>query len=73
MGEIWYPEGRTRDLGPSSQVGPGTLKVRPKTWGPYYTSDPRPRTLKEEPGKLMIAETGDPKQTSLVEPGTQEL
>ena len=45
---------------------PGTLII-------HETRDPRLRTLKDEHETLMIGETGDPKQTSLVEPGAQEL
>ena len=39
----------------------------------HGTRDMKPMTLKEEPGTLMIDETRDPEQTSLVKPGTQEL
>ena len=51
--------GDTRDPGPISQVGLGTLIL-------YRTIDQTPRTLTDRPETPMIGETGDPKLTSLV-------
>ena len=59
-----YTKSGTRD--------PGIL-VGPETRDTYFTWNPRPMTLKEGSGTLTICETRDPKQTSLVEPGAQEL
>ena len=39
----------------------------------YETLDPRHKILKVEPGTLMLGETREPTETSLVEPGNQEL
>ena len=68
----------TQDLEPISWVGPGILKSaqdpRPKiliicgTWDPI-----RHETLKVGTATTLIGETQGPKQSSLVEPETQEL
>ena len=54
-------------------MGPGTVKVGPEVRDPGHLFYMGPKTRKVRPGTLMIGETRDPKQTSLVKPETQEL
>ena len=58
MGGTWDPKGSSR----------------PKTQDPYYMWNLRPnKTLKVGTATTVIGETQGPKQSSLVEPETQEL
>ena len=72
-GGTLYPRPRTQLIVGTQDLRPGTLKVGPETWDTYFTWDLRPRRLKEGSGTLVIGETQDSKQRSLVKPGTQEL
>ena len=67
------PKCRTHLIGETRVPRPGILKVGLKTQDPYYTWEPRPSILKVKPGTIIIGETQYQKQTSLFEPGTQEL
>ena len=72
--EIRDPKGGSRDPGPSSLVGPGTRDLKGGTQDPGHLFYMGPKI--QDPGhwkKDLIDETRDSKQTSLVEPRTQEL
>ena len=63
-----------RNSGPESRdPDVGTQDLRPLSHTLHATRDPRSKTMEEGHRTLMIAETRDAKQTSPVEPGTQEL
>ena len=61
-------------------MGPGIrdqgLKMwdlRSKTWDSYYVWELRTVTQDTESGTLMVGETSEPTETSLVEPENREL
>ena len=70
MGETLDPNGVSQDPRPGTKLIGGSQDPRPRTLILLGTWDPRLSSLKEGSVGLMIGETGDPKQTSLVEPGT---
>ena len=47
--------------------------LRSKTWDSYYAWELRPVTQDTESGTLMVGETSETTETSLVEPGNREL
>ena len=71
----WALRSETRDQSYGWDRDPkgGTQDSRLGTFLLHGTKDPRPKTLKEGSGTLMVGENRDPKQASHVEPGNQEL
>lgn len=71
----WDLRLETRDPSKGSDLGPETRNPKgPETRNTYFTRDLRSETQDtERSGTLIIGEIRGLKQTSLEEPGTQEL